>query len=166
MRRIVLLVKVVLQPQKAWLSIEEAFERRLYSTNDSLRINLHDNNLFLLTAAIDPKYKLNFFPKNLKNKVKRLLKSEVKNHSCRETCQSVEVSLVPPEKPKAQLPKDDVPTFFLSFYSTFIPVTSANTQEGEQHDLVDQEIETEITLYLAEESLSAQKIEEAEVLSR
>ena len=35
--------------------------------------------------------KLNFFPENLKNKVK---KPEVKNHSCRETCQSVEVSLV------------------------------------------------------------------------
>ena len=75
-------------------SIEEAFERRLYSTNNSKQINLHDNDLFLLTTGIDLSYKLNFFPENLKNKVKRLLKSEVKNHSCRETCQSVEVSLV------------------------------------------------------------------------
>ena len=83
--------------------------------------------MFLLTTAIDPMYKLNFFPEILKNKVKRLLKSEVKNHSCRETCKSVEVSLVPPEKPKAQLPKDDVPTVFLSFYSTFQLETSANT---------------------------------------
>ena len=55
--------------------------------------------------------------------------------------------------------KDDVPTNFLSFYSTFIPVTSANTQESEQHDLVNQEIETEIKLYLAEENSSAQKVE-------
>ena len=53
----------------------------------------------------------------------------------------------------------------MSFYSTFKPETSANTQESEQHDLVDQEIETEIKIYLAEESLSAQKVEEAEVLS-
>ena len=65
--------------------------------------------MFLLTTGIDLSYKLNFFPENLKNKVKRLLKSEVKNHSCRE---SIEVSLVLPEKPKAQLPKDNVPTFF------------------------------------------------------
>ena len=42
---------------------------------------------------------LNFFPENLKNKVKRLLISQVKNHSCRKTCKSVEVSLVLPEKP-------------------------------------------------------------------
>ena len=55
--------------------------------------------------------------------------------------------------------------FFLSLYSTFKPETSANTQESEQHDLVDQEIETEIKLYFAEENLSAQKVEEAEVLS-
>ena len=81
--------------------IEEAFERRLYSINNSLRINLHDNNLFLLTTAIDPKYKLNFFPENHKNKVKRLLKIDVKNHSFRKPCQSVKVSPVPPKKPKA-----------------------------------------------------------------
>ena len=67
-------------------SIEEAFERRLYSTNNSSRINVHNNNLFLLTTVIGLRYKLNFFPENLKNKVK---KSEVKNHSCRETGQSV-----------------------------------------------------------------------------
>ena len=102
--------------------------------------------MILLTTAIDPRYKLNIFPENLKNKIKRLLKSEVKNHGCRETCQSVEVSLVPSKKPKAQLSKDDVPTIFLSFYSKFKLETSANTQESEQHDLVDQEIKTEIKL--------------------
>ena len=47
----------------------------------------------------------------------------------------------------------------------FKPKTRANTQESEQRDLVDQEIETENKLYLAEETLSAQKVEEAEVLS-
>ena len=52
----------------------------------------------------------------------------------------------------------------MSFYSTFKPETSANTQESEQHDLVNQDIETETTLYLAEENL-AHKVEEAEVLS-
>ena len=83
----------------------------LCSTNNNSRINYYDNNLFILTTANDPRYKLNFFPETLKNKVKRLLKSEVKNLSCRETCQSVEVSLVPPKK-QAQLPKDDVPTIF------------------------------------------------------
>ena len=106
--------------------------------------------MFLLTTGIDLSYKLNFFPDNLKNKVKRLLKSEVKYHSCRETCKIVEVSLVLPEKPKAQLPKDVVPRIFLSFYSTFKSETRANTKESEQHDLVYQEIETEIKLYLAE----------------
>ena len=39
-------------------SIEEAFERRLYSTNNSSRINVQDNNLFLLTTAIVLRYKL------------------------------------------------------------------------------------------------------------
>ena len=43
---------------------------------------------------------------------------------------------------------------------TFKQETSANTQESEKHDLVDQEIETENKLYLAEEILSAQKVEE------
>ena len=49
--------------------------------------------------------------------------------------------------------------------STFKPETSANTLESEPIDLVDQEIETENKLYLAEENLSAQKVKEAEVLS-
>ena len=49
--------------------------------------------------------------------------------------------------------------------STFKPETSANTQESEPIDLVNQEIETENKLYLAEEILSAQKVKEAEVLS-
>ena len=106
-----------------------------------------------------------FFPENLKNKVKRLLKSELRNNSCCETCQNYEVSLVPPKKPKVQLPKDDVPTNFLSFFSTFKPETSANTQESEQNDLADQEIETEFKSYLAEESLSTQNVKEAEVIS-
>ena len=90
--------------------------------------------MFLLTTTIDLRYKLNFFPENLKNKVKKLLKSEVKNYSCHETHQSVEVSLAPPKKPKAQLLKVDVLTNFLSSYSTFKPETSANTKESKQHD--------------------------------
>ena len=51
-------------------NVEEAFERRFYSTNNSSRIYLHGNNLFLVTTAIDPRYKLNYFPENLKNKLK------------------------------------------------------------------------------------------------
>ena len=47
-------------------SKEEAFKIRFYSINNSSQINLYDNNLFLLTTAIDPRYKLNFFPENLK----------------------------------------------------------------------------------------------------
>ena len=46
----------------------------------------------------------------------------------------------------------------MSFYSTFKSETRANTKESEQHDLVYQEIETEIKLYLAEENSSAQKV--------
>ena len=41
----------------------------------------------------------------------------------------------------------------------------AKTKKSEQHYLIDQEIEKEIKLYLAEENLSAQKVEEAEVMS-
>ena len=118
------------------------WKKNVLNCFNSSRINLHDNNLFLIRTVIDPKYKLSFFPENLKSKVKKLLKSEVKNHSYRETCQSVEVFLVPPKKPKVQLPEDDFPTSFLSFYPTFKPETSANTQESEQHDLVYQEIKT------------------------
>ena len=69
--------------------------------------------MFLLTTGIDLSYKPNFLTENLKNKVKRLLKSEVKNHSCRE---SVEVSLVLPEKPKGQLPNNDVLKFFVVLF--------------------------------------------------
>ena len=57
---------------------------------------------------------------------------------------SGKIPLVPPNKPKAQLPKNDVLKRFLSFYSTFKSETCANTHESEQHDLVDQEIKTEI----------------------
>ena len=49
---------------------------------------------------------------------------------------------------------------FLLFFSVFKSETSANTHESEQHNLVCQEIETEMNLYLAEENLSAQKFEE------
>ena len=50
------------------------------------------------------------------------------------------------------------PQFFVVLFK---PETSANTQESEQHDLVYQEIETEIQLYLAVKKLSAQKVKEA-----
>ena len=90
--------------------------------------------MFLFTTGIVLSYKLNFFPENLKNKVKRLLKSEVKNHSCRENCQSVEVSLVTSKKHKAQLPKENIPTNFLSLYSTIKSNTYSNIQESEKHD--------------------------------
>ena len=62
----------------------------------------------------------------------------------RKVSQKGQVSLIPPNKPKAQLPKNDVLKRFLSFYSTFKSETCANTHESEQHDLVDQEIKTEI----------------------
>ena len=90
------------------------WKKNVLNCFNSSRINLHDNNLFLIRTVIDPKYKLSFFPENLKNKVKKLLKSEVKNHSYRETCQSVKVFLVPPKKLK-----DYVPTIFFLFYSKF-----------------------------------------------
>ena len=42
----------------------------------------------------------------------------MKNHTCHETGRSGQLPLVPPNKPKAQLPKNDVPKKFLSLYST------------------------------------------------
>ena len=58
----------------------ETFERRFYTNNNSTRINLHDNELFLLATAVYPRYQLNFFPANLKQKVVRLLESKVKKN--------------------------------------------------------------------------------------
>ena len=133
-------------------NIEEAFERRFYTTNNSTRTNLHDNDLFLLTTAFDSRYRLDFFPANLKQKVVRLLKSQVKNHSYREASQSGQVPLVPPNKRKSPIPTNDIPKKNLSFYSTFKSERSANTYESEQHGSVDQEVKTEIKAFLAEEN--------------
>ena len=95
--------------------IKEAFKRRFYTTNNSIRINLFDNDLFLLTTAVVPWYQFDIFPANLKQEVIRLLKSKEKNYSCCETGQSVQAPLVLPNKPKAQLPKIDVSNFFFVF---------------------------------------------------
>ena len=54
-----------------------------FTTVNSTRINLYDNDLFLLKTAVDPGYRLDFFPANLKQKVTRLLKIQIKSHSCR-----------------------------------------------------------------------------------
>ena len=50
-------------------NIKANFERRFYTNNNSTRINLNDNDLFLLTTAVDPRYGLDFLPANLKQKV-------------------------------------------------------------------------------------------------
>ena len=49
-------------------NVEEAFERRSFTTNNSTRINLHDNDLFLLTTAVDPQYRLLFFSLPISNR--------------------------------------------------------------------------------------------------
>ena len=54
-------------------SIEEAFERRLYSINNSSQIDLQDNNLFSLTTANDQGYNLNFSLKISKIRLKDYL---------------------------------------------------------------------------------------------
>ena len=75
--------------------------------------NLHNNDLFLTTTAVDLRSRLDFFSANLKQRGVRLLKSEVKKkHSLRETCQSGQILLVTPNKLKAQLPKNCVPKSF------------------------------------------------------
>ena len=65
----------------------------------------------------------------------------MKNHSCHETCQSVEVSLVPPKIHKLNYLKMMFQQIFCRSIRHLEPETSANTQESKQHDLVDQEIE-------------------------
>ena len=47
-----------------------------------------------------PRYQLDCFTANLKQKIVRLLNSEGKNHRCLETDQGDQVSRVPPNKPK------------------------------------------------------------------
>ena len=53
------------------------------------------------------------------------------------------LQIVPPNKPKAKLSKNDVLNIFL-LYSTFKSGTSANSLKNEQKDLDNQEIETKI----------------------
>ena len=50
-------------------NIEEAFKTRFYTTNNSILTNLHDNDLFLLTTVVDPRYQLEIFPANLKQRL-------------------------------------------------------------------------------------------------
>ena len=45
----------------------------------------------------------------------------------------------------------------MSCFPTFKLETSANTKKSKQHDLDNQDIKTEIKLYLAEENLSSKK---------
>ena len=41
-------------------NIEEVFERRFYTTINSTRINLYDNDFLLRTTAVDPRIDLTF----------------------------------------------------------------------------------------------------------
>ena len=98
--------------------IEEARERRFYSTNNSSGLNLNDNSLLLVTTAVDPLYRISVFPPNLKLKVDKLLKLEVKTHGCRETGQSGVSSIVSPNNSRPQShtnvdPKNCLSLFFL-----------------------------------------------------
>ena len=56
-------------------------------------------------------------------------------------------TLVPPRKPKAQLPRDNVPKNILLFYSIFKSEASENTHESQQKDSVDQENEIDFFWY-------------------
>ena len=71
-----------------------------------------------------------------------MLKIQLKFHSCRD--QSGHIHLYPPKYSETKLSKNDVPTDFLSLYRTFETETSTSNNESEQHNSVDQEIETEI----------------------
>ena len=66
-------------------NIKKAFEKTSYTTKISTLLNLHHYVLLLLTLAFDPRYGIDLFLSNLRQKVLRLLKWEVKKHSCRET---------------------------------------------------------------------------------
>ena len=99
-------------------NIEKAFKRRFYATNNSTQKTFIIVTCFYSQKLLIHSNYLTFSLLIFKQKVVRLLKSQVKNHSCRESSQSGQVSLGPPNKPKAQLPKNDVPKNFLKFYST------------------------------------------------
>ena len=110
-------------------------------------INLHDNDFVLLTWAVNQRYRLGFFPYNLKQKVVMLLKSEIKNHCCCETGQSGQVLkffcrsiLCLNRKQKQTLTK----------VSNMIQLVKSLRQK---------------LLFLAEENFSSGEIKEAEVLS-
>ena len=57
-----------------------------------------------------------------------LLKSEVKNHSCRETGQSSQVPLVPQNKPKAQYLKMLFPIFFYNLLFSSVKIHYFNNK--------------------------------------
>ena len=68
----------------------------------------------LVTTTVYVRHLLNFFPPSLKQEVERLLKLEVKKHSCRETGQSSHLTLVQPNNPKTKLSTNYVPNGFNS----------------------------------------------------
>ena len=86
----------------------------MYATNNSSFLKLYDNSLLLVTTAVYVRHLLNFFPPSLKQEVERLLKLEVKKHSCRETGQSSHLTLVQPNNPKTKLSTNYVPNGFKS----------------------------------------------------
>ena len=96
-------------------------------------------------------------------KVVRLLISEVKSHSCRETGQSGQVPLILLDKPKALIPTNDVSekkscSFLLS-----------NRKQVQTLTKVSNKIQLikrfRLFLFLAVEDLSAEEVKEAEVFS-
>ena len=94
--------------------IEETFERKLYATNNSSHLNLHDMKLSLVTTAVDIRNQFYFFLRNPKQEVVRLLKLEVKSLGFRETGSSGKWSSSsnPHDAPKPQLPTNNVPKDF------------------------------------------------------
>ena len=98
--------------------IEDSCVKRLYTTNNKSRLKLNDYSLLLVTTTVDPRYRLSVFPPNLKSKVDKLLKLEVKTHGCRETGQSGASPIVSPNNSRPQShtnvdPKNCLSLFFL-----------------------------------------------------
>lgn len=148
--------------------LKEACEKRLYSTTSSY--NLYDNNLLLVTTAVDPRYRLSVFPTEIKEKVETLLLTELKNHN-RDLAR-----IRGDSSPSKTVSHDDQqqtgnsgeesstefdPNNFFSFYS-FSQQATPQVQHitGPKND----ELQAEIRLYLAVPNLNS-LANESEVFS-
>ena len=114
-----------------------------------MQSDLNNNNLLLVTTAVDPRCELSVSPSELQEKVEKLLQMEIKKYSRREARQRDDSPTYQLRKSSKQQPSTN---FYskkvLSFYSFETQEKSA-PQEIELQDLTNDEVVAEVKGFLA-----------------